>query len=341
VVGSLNMDLVVFCPRRPRPGETVTGTGFATFPGGKGANQAFSAGRLGGRVSMVGRVGDDDFGSRLTASLGGAGVDTGRVFRTPGVPTGVACITVEENGENSIVIIPGANGRLTPGDIERSRDLFMQAGVLLLQLEIPIETVVAAAHLARSSGATVLLDPAPVSAEPVPGELLTAVDVLLPNQHEAAVLAGRAAPDLTTARVVAADLLGLGPRVVVLKLGAQGALITTGSQCDYIRGIKVPVADTTAAGDAFAGALAVALSEGLELVSAVAFANRAAALSVTRRGAQPSMPLRREVERLAAAGDRYADIQAGRTSLSAGSRRSARPGAHSVGCDRDDQRGRR
>jgi len=254
---------------------------------------------------MIGRVGDDDFGSRLLDSLGRAGVDTGRVAVTPGVSTGVALITVDASGENAIVVVPGANGRLTPADIGRCRDLFEGAGALLLQLEVPLDSVVAAARLAREAGVQVLLDPAPAPDGPLPGELLEAVDILLPNQHEAAVLAGREVPDLTTARVVATDLVGLGPSAVVLKLGAGGALICTGSRCEHVRGIRVPAVDSTGAGDAFAGALAVALAEDYGLVPAVAFANRAGALSVTRRGAQPSMPCRPEVERLSASGDRY------------------------------------
>lgn len=306
VVGSLNMDLVVYCARRPGPGETLTGTHFSTVPGGKGANQALAAARLGGRVTIVGRVGDDDFGGRLVDSLYGAGADVSRIARTGGVSTGVALITVDGDGENSIVVVPGANGRLTPADVERNAELVAGAGALLLQLEVPLETVTAAARVAAEAGVPVLLDPAPAPSEPLPAELLQATDILLPNQHEAAVLAGSAVPeDLTTARVVASDLLGLGPRVVVLKLGLQGALIATGSSCSHVPGIKVPVVDTTGAGDAFGGALAVALAGGMDLAMGVAFANRAGALSVTRRGAQPSMPTRPEVDRLQASADRY------------------------------------
>lgn len=312
VVGSLNMDLVVYCPRRPGPGETVPGTEFATMPGGKGANQALAAARLGGRVSMVGRVGVDDFGGRLVESLVEAGVDTRRVDRTPGVSTGIALITVDAGGENSIVVVPGANGRVTPDDIRRNAGLFKEVGAVLLQLEIPLETVITAARLARAAGAQVLLDPAPAPASPLPADLLAVVDILLPNEHEAEILAGRPLADLTAARLVATDLLDLGPRVVVLKLGRQGALVATGSGCHHVAGISVPVVDSTAAGDAFAAGLAVALAEGLDLFAAVAFANRAGALSVSRRGAQPSMPDRQEVERLIAAGDRYEDMQEAR-----------------------------
>lgn len=306
VVGSLNMDLVVYCARRPGPGETLPGTDFTSVPGGKGANQALAAARLGGRVNMIGRVGADDFGGRLVDSLHDAGADVSRITRSTGVSTGVALITVDDQGENSIVVVPGANGRLTPADVERSRDLFAGAGALLLQLEVPLDTVTAAARLAAEAGVPVLLDPAPAPLEPLPSELLRATDILLPNQHEAAVLAGTAPPeDLTTARVVASDLLGLGPRVVVLKLGAQGALVATGSSCRHMPGIRVNAVDSTGAGDAFGGALAVALAQGMDLAMGVAFANRAGALSVTRRGAQPSMPTRSEVDRLQAAADRY------------------------------------
>ncbi len=307
VVGSLNMDLVVFCCRRPGPGETVSGREFVTVPGGKGANQAVAAGRLGGRVAMLGRVGDDEFGDRLIANLAAAGVDTGRVLRTPGTSTGIASITVDPSGENSIVVVPGANGRLTPADVTAARDLFIGAGAILLQLEVPLQTVTAAAQLAKSVGATVVLDPAPAPEKPLPGELLASVDILVPNQHEAGVLAGRPVSDLAVARLVATDLLDLGPSVVVLKVGERGALIATGSRVDYVPGISVPAVDTTGAGDAFAGGLAVGLAEGLDVLRAVALANRTAALSVTKPGAQTSIPSRHEVERLAMAGDRYHD----------------------------------
>lgn len=305
VVGSLNMDLVVFCSRRPGPGETVSGFKFVTVPGGKGANQAVAAGRLGAHVAMLGRVGDDDFGARLVTSLADAGVDTGKVLPTPGISTGIAVITVDPAGENSIVVVPGANGRLTPDDVAAASELFTGAGAVLLQLEVPLETVTAAARLAKSKGATVVLDPAPAPESRLPDELLTSVDILTPNQHEAGLLAGRPISDLATARLVATDLLSLGPGVVVVKLGERGALIATGSRVEYVPGIRVPAVDTTGAGDAFAGGLAVGLAEGLDVSGAVALANRTAALSVTKPGAQTSMPSRLEVERLAMVGDSY------------------------------------
>ena len=305
VVGSLNRDLIVYCDRRPGPGETLAGTAFAMAPGGKGANQALAAARLGGHVSLLGRVGEDAFGERLLGSLREAGVDTRSVARTVGVSTGVALIIVDGNGENSIVIVPGANSLLTPNDVAAGANLFREAGAVLLQLEVPLQTVVAAARAAAAAGARVLLDPAPVPGGPLPRELLQLADVLLPNQHEAGVLAGRAVPDLAAAWDVADDLLDLGPRAVVLKVGAQGAIVAANGRCDHVPGLEVPAVDTTGAGDAFAGALGVALVEGLDLLDGVAFANRAAALSVTRRGAQPSMPTRHEVDRLAGARDRY------------------------------------
>lgn len=300
VVGSLNMDFVAQVPHLPMPGETVLGSGFRTIPGGKGGNQACAAGRLGGRTRMVGRVGADVFGEQLRESLRGDGVDVAAVLTTADTPSGVALIVVQASGENQIVVASGANGQLAPVDVVTAL-AGVDGGYVLLQLETPLETVEAAAHLARSRGATVILDPAP--AQPLPTTLLAGIDILTPNETEAHVLLGRraAAVSLAEAPEVARALLDLGVRTVVLTLGAQGALIADRTGHRHVPAPRVDAVDTTAAGDTFNGALAVALAEGRGIVDAVGFANTAAALSVTRSGAQASIPTRPEVNvRLAA-----------------------------------------
>lgn len=299
VVGSLNMDFVVQVRRLPLPGETVTGGGFATIPGGKGANQACAAGRLGGRVRMVGRVGDDVFGRQLRESLSAAGVDVGAVHVSEATPSGVALIAVRTGGQNQIVVAPGANGLLTPEDVAQA--LGEQAGgFLLLQLESPLETIERAAALGRERGMTLLLDPAP--ARPVADELLARVACLTPNESEAMLLLDRRAMivPLAEAPEVARALRARGPRAVILKLGAQGAFLDDGSGGRHFPGLRVDAVDATGAGDTFNGALAVALAEGRALPEAVGFANAAAALSVTRPGAQSSIPTRSEVDALVA-----------------------------------------
>lgn len=294
VIGSLNVDLVVRTARRPAPGETVPGDEFRIIPGGKGANQAVAAARLGGKVAMLGRVGDDTFGQSLVSSLRAARVHTSRVLSTPGVPTGTALIIVEHSGQNSIVVVAGANGLLSPADVEAAAELIASAKVLMLQLEIPLDTVRKAVELAHNRGVTVLLDPAP--AQPLPPELLRQVDIITPNENEAAVLTGRPVNDLKSAKLAASDLLRQGANRVLIKLGPRGALLAEGNRFEHSQGFPVEAVDTTAAGDAFAGGLAVALVEGKDLSNAVTFANAVGALSVTRFGAQTSMPSRPEVE---------------------------------------------
>jgi ribokinase len=296
VVGSLNTDLVVRAERFPAPGETVTGQGFAVYPGGKGANQAVAAARLGGRVSMLGRVGADDHGRLLRTSLRTAGADDAAVRDDEAEPTGVAVITIDASGQNSIVLAPGANGRLRPSDVESRRDIVENAAVLLLQLEVPLDTVEAAARLARNAGVTVILDPAPARTEAL--GLLPMVDVLTPNETELRVLAGadsdakatREAPDLARA------LLARGCVTVVAKLGEAGAVGVAADAEWTWPARRVTAVDTTAAGDAWNGAFAVALAEGRSIADAGLFATAAATVSVTRKGAQPGMPTRREVE---------------------------------------------
>ncbi|MBX5476192.1 MAG: ribokinase [Clostridia bacterium] len=302
VVGSLNMDLVVEAERAPEAGETLPGRRFGTAPGGKGANQAVAAARLGGRVAMVGRVGADAFGDALLEAARGDGVDVRGVARDPSEPTGVALIVVEASGDNRIVIVAGANGRVTADDVAAScrAGLWDGARVLLLQLEIPLPAVAAAAEEGRRRGMLVLLDPAPAPPSPdaLPPELWRAVDAVLPNQAEARALTGIAVDGPDAARAAAAALCARGPRTAVVKLGADGAFVRHDGAAWHEPGLRVPVRDTTAAGDAFAGALAVALAAGRDWRAAVAWANRAGAASATRPGAQPSLPTQADLERL-------------------------------------------
>ena len=301
VVGSLNMDLVVKAPRLPAVGETVTKGTFGTFPGGKGANQAVAAARLGARVGMVGAIGKDAFGSQLRDGLRRDGVDVSHVIEIDDAPSGVALITVGSQGQNTIVVAPGANWRMTTAHVDAAADLIARSQILLIQLEIPIETVTRAAEIASSAKVRVVLDPAPAPESPLPDRLVRLVDFINPNEVEAKALTGTNVADERGARDTAERLLAMGCRSVVLKLGARGAFVADGDTRAAVPGIHVDAVDTTAAGDAFAGALAVALGEGRPVMEAVRFANVAGAISVTRMGAQPSMPRRAEVVEFAAA----------------------------------------
>jgi len=288
VVGSLNMDLVVRAPRLPRVGETILGSDFRTFPGGKGANQAVAAARLGHKVKMIGRVGNDPFGESLLATVAQDGVDVTFIRRDDQAATGVALITVEEQGDNAIVVAPGANARLTPEDIRASEAAFAGASVLLLQLECPLSAVAQAIQMARQHHAQVVLNPAP--AQTLEADLLESVDYLIPNQTELALLAGQ-----DSIRAAMQVLLQHGVKNLVVTLGENGALVANGSQEIHLPAHRVAVVDTTAAGDAFAGAFAVALAEGRGLLEAARWGNAAGALAVTRAGAQPSLPTRQEL----------------------------------------------
>ncbi len=292
VFGSINIDLVVRTPRLPAPGETLTGHTFFTAPGGKGANQAVACARLGVPTRMVGRVGDDLFGEQLRASLRSFGVQDDGVLTTPG-PSGVALIAVDDTAENTIVIVPGANGAVSIADIPRLERALDGARALLLQLEVPIETVVAAARAAHTRGVTVILDPAP--ALPLPDELYALADIITPNEHEATTLTGIAVHDDQGAIAAARTLIARGARRVALKLGARGALTADAEGEQFWSPFTVTPVDTVAAGDAFNGGLAVALSEGRSFNEAIRWGLAAGALSVTRHGAQPSMPERNEV----------------------------------------------
>jgi ribokinase len=290
-VGSLNMDLVIRVPELPGPGETVSGGDLFRNPGGKGANQAVAAARLGRPVAMVGCVGDDDAGRALLASLEADGVDRSRVRVVDGVPSGTAFITVGEDGENQIVVSPGANARLTPDDVGAAEPALRAAAVTLLQLEVPLETVAAAA---RTAAGTVVLNPAPV--RPLPSELLGQVGVLVPNRVELAQLAGRPVP--ATVEEAAELAARLPARAVVVTLGADGALVVEDGQAGHGPAVPVRPVDTTAAGDAFCGGLADALAGGAALQDAARWAVRVAAAACTRPGAQASLPTPEEARRL-------------------------------------------
>ena len=291
VVGSLNLDLVVRVARLPGPGETVTGDDVFRNPGGKGANQAVAAARLGRRVAMVGRVGDDDAGRELLGSLEADAVDTSQVRVAAGVPSGIALITVSEDGENQIVVSPGANARLTPDDVGQAGAALRAAAVTLLQLEVPLAAVAAAA---RAAGGMVVLNPAPV--RDLPEGLLAEVDVLVPNRVELAQLAGGAEPG-TVAE--ATRLAGRLPaRAVVVTLGADGCLVVEGGDATHVPAVGVRAVDTTAAGDAFCGGLADALAGGATLEDAARRAVRVAAAACLRPGAQASLPTPGELQAL-------------------------------------------
>ncbi len=295
VIGSLNMDFVVQTEKLPLRGETIKGREFRMIPGGKGANQALAVARLGGRARMVGRVGEDGFGRNLRDGLSSGGVDTTRVWPTPGAATGVALILVESGGQNQITIAAGANQRLAPNDLDQAFEAFRE-GYLLLQLESPLETVEAAALLARRREVVTLLDPAP--AAPLPASLLRSVDFLTPNESEALLLLGHPPGEirLDEAPVLGRRLMELGPGTVVLKLGDKGAWLVNRGESRHFPAYPVKAVDVTAAGDTFNGALAVSLAEGGSVEQALRFANAAAALSVTRPGAQVSIPSRSQVD---------------------------------------------
>ncbi|MFC8866719.1 ribokinase [Streptomyces sp. NPDC057148] len=293
VVGSANADLVIGVERRPGAGETVLGTDLAVHPGGKGANQAVAAARMGARTALLARVGDDDYGRLLLDSQRAAGVDTVGVL-VGGAPTGVALITVDPSGDNSIVVSPGANGRLAPGDVRAAASLFHASRVVSTQLEVPLETVVEVVR-SLAPGSRFVLNPSPPL--PLPREVLDACDPLIVNEHEAKVILGDARvsdrPE-DWARI----LLAKGPRSVVVTLGAEGALVASGSEVSRVPSVKVEAVDTTGAGDAFTAALAWRLGTGASLAEAAAYAAQVGAAAVTRAGAQASYPTAAEVEAL-------------------------------------------
>ncbi len=294
VVGSSNMDLVVKSPRIPVVGETILGEDFLMIPGGKGANQAVAAAKLGADVCFVARLGNDLFGGQSLRNFVQEGVDTRYVLSTSDVPSGVALITVDRAGNNVIVVAPGANQRLSPDDVRKAQPSIASSGALVAQLEVPLETVEFAGRLANDSGISFILDPAP--AQKLSAEFLRTVDVLTPNETEARILTGVEVTDEVSARAAAGSLLESGVKAVILTMGAKGFLLANGDGMEFIHSVKVEAVDATAAGDAFTGSLAVKLAEGGTLHDAAVFANYVAALSVTRMGAQSSMPTAAEVE---------------------------------------------
>ena len=292
VVGSLNADLVVRAPRFPQPGETISGEDLKIIPGGKGANQSVAAARQGASVAMVGRVGNDSFGPELINNLKHNGVDTAHVQIDAEAATGTATIIVDANGQNSIVLSPGGNGRVSPADLNTVS--FSDYKLLLLQLEIPLEPVLAAAKRAKEKGLRVLLNPAP--ARTLPDELIALPDFIVPNEGELSLLTNQPVQDLTSAENAARALLAQGAQTVIVTLGANGALIVNREVTKHIPAFQVDVVDTTAAGDAFIGGFASALLQNKPLGEAVRSGCACGALAATKFGAQPSMPTKEEVE---------------------------------------------
>ncbi|CAM3387819.1 ribokinase [Marinicrinis lubricantis] len=294
VIGSLNMDMVVRVDRRPEQGETLLGRDFFMSPGGKGANQAYAAGKLGASVAMIGQLGEDLFAGQLLNNLSDARVETRYMEKVQGQSSGVALITIDSEGDNSIIVAPGANFSFTPATIRKYEEVIRQAKILMLQLEIPLECVMEAARIAKAHKVQILLDPAP--AQPLPDELLCMVDYIVPNEAEIAQLTGIQVMDEPSAIEASLLLRNKGIGTVVSKLGDQGVVVTDASGSIFIPGMKVDAVDTTAAGDAFAGAFATALVEGRSLKDAAYFANAVGALTVTKPGAQASMPDRQLTE---------------------------------------------
>jgi ribokinase len=298
VIGSSNTDLVAKTPKLPAPGETVLGSEFIIAPGGKGANQAVAIARLGGDVTFVAKLGMDDFGDQALENFKRDGINTDFVFRDKEASSGVALIFVDDDGENMIIAVQGANARLSPADIDRARPAVENADAVVLQLETPIETVEHAVAIAAESGVPVILNPAP--ARKLETRLIEKLDCLTPNETEAEILTGIKVTDDTSARKAGQRLLELGASSVVVTMGKRGAMLITAEESLLVPAFQVNAVDATAAGDAFTGGLAYARASGRDLEAAVKFANAVAALAVTKMGAQPSMPAREDVERFLA-----------------------------------------
>ena len=294
VVGSSNTDMVIKAAHLPRPGETILGGTFFMNPGGKGANQAVAIARLGGSVTFICKTGSDIFGHQSQQLFEEEGINTSYVFSDSGNPSGVALITVDEKAENCIVVASGANANLLPSDLAKAEEAIEQADLILMQLEVPMETVCFVADIAWQKGKKVILNPAP--AHPLPADLLRHLYLITPNETEAEMITGVKITDESSAGEAARLLSEMGVQHVIITLGSKGALIYSGGKAEMVPALKVEAADTTAAGDVFNGALTVALSEGRSLKEAARFACKASAISVTRVGAQSSAPYRNEVD---------------------------------------------
>jgi ribokinase len=294
VLGSVNMDMVTRVRTFPKPGQTVEGRSFATFPGGKGANQAVALGRLGADVRMAGRIGDDLFGTQYRGVFAASGVDSGALEAMSGIGTGTASIEVSDMGENHIIVVAGANGLVDTAFVEKNRAVIERSDFLLLQLEVPLESVVLAARISRDAGRCVILDPAP--AKLLPTDLLALASVITPNETEAAMLTGEDTSGEAGIRRAGERLLDSGVGTAIIKAGARGAYLVARGSFERVPGFAVKSVDTTAAGDSFNAGLAVALGEGRGMVESICFANAVAAISTTRNGAQAAMPVRAEVD---------------------------------------------
>lgn len=293
VIGSSNTDMVIKTSKLPVPGETILGGRFFMNPGGKGANQAVAAARLGGKISFIAKTGDDVFGKQARQLFENENINTDYLVTDPGHPSGVALITVDAKGENCIVVAPGSNSYLSQADIDNAREEILRSNIVLMQLEIPIETVNYAANIAFDAGKKVILNPAP--ALQISDDLLSKLYLITPNETEAELISGIPVKDIDSATLAARDIHKRGVKVVIITLGSKGALLFTAEVVKLIPSPKVEAVDTTAAGDVFNGAIAVAIAEGFDLDQAVEFACKAAAISVTRMGAQSSAPYWKEI----------------------------------------------
>lgn len=293
VVGSCNTDMVIKADRLPIPGETVLGGKFFMNPGGKGANQAVAAARMGGHVTLISKTGNDVFGRQSITLYDAENIHTDYIFSDPGNPSGVALITVDSNGENCIVVASGANANLKPVDIDKAIAEIESSHLVLMQLEIPIETVEYVAEIAHKKNIKVILNPAPARA--LSDQLLNNLYIIIPNRSEAEILSGIKVTDLDKARQAADIISAKGVNIVIVTLGSEGALIKEHDQYHFVEAVKVDAVDTTAAGDVFCGSVCVGLAEGKSVIDAVRMAARASAITVTRMGAQSSIPTRSEV----------------------------------------------
>ena len=294
IVGSANTDMVISADHFPLPGETLMGTNFMTNFGGKGANQAVTAARMGGQTVFIGKVGNDNFGTSIISNLESEGINVSHLYTTQKTSTGVALITTIPSGENSIIVNAGANGQLTADDVRDSEEVIAEAGTVLMQLETPVAALTEAAKLGKKHGAFTVLNPAPAS--PLSHELLENIDLLIPNETEASSISGVEIKDESTAMEAISAIQGMGVKNVIITVGSKGAIAKVDGKMIMVPAFKVKAIDTTAAGDTFCGALCVALSEGKDIEAAIRFGNKASSVSVTRKGAQLSIPQRKELE---------------------------------------------